>query len=407
MANLAHDEPAQNDPGRAQTPSSESFPDERPPIALRLLIEHLWLLVVPLFLGLFLLIIHLTNQEDLSFLPMPRALQAGAAAGILYGLWRILQRVAQKQIDWSRYFVLLTREGSAALRDGKRRMRSYGHRLKSEPKAAVEAALASLHASLQGSSSQKLSAALDATDQALSEHLPQGKKGLLRENGEAIGGAIIIALLLRAFVVEAFKIPSGSMLTTLEVGDHIFVNKFLYGVRVPWTNIKFFTHLREPKRGEVIVFVFPEDHEKDFIKRIVAVPGDTVEVCGGQVKINGQPLWREPESGTCEYDDFDEERPTDGWRKVPCSAYRERNGENTYRTVFRQGSGGAMDLCSQPVTIRPDSVFVMGDNRDSSHDSRAWGQVSYDLIKGKAWFIWWSAGQKTSVRLNRLTKRIH
>src|SRR5262249_24079637 len=157
-----------------------------------------------------------------------------------------------------------------------------------------------------------------------------------REYVESIAIAVLIALFLRSFVVEAFKIPSGSMIPTLQVGDHIFVNKFIYGVRVPWTNIKVGMGIRKPKRGEVIVFKFPKDQEKDFIKRIVAVEGDTVEIRDNVVWVNGQPTERVHDTqARCEYEDYAEE--TGRWDHRRCDAWRETMGEHTYQTIFDRG----------------------------------------------------------------------
>ena len=385
--------------------ANAAYPDSRPPQALRLFIEHLWILAAPLYLALFLAVVYATNHIDLSYLPSPRALQALAALAILMALGAGPYYAFRAQIDWARHDLLLYREAGAALRDGKRRLK--GSRATGAARTAVEAAIAALEKAIASEAPSRVHATLDELDAALNTHLPSGKKGATREYTESIGVAVLIALFLRAFLVEAFKIPSGSMIPTLQVGDHIFVSKFLYGVRIPWTNVKLFKHTREPRRGEIIVFVYPQDPEKDFIKRIVAIPGDTVQVCGGQVLINNQPLRRELQTGRCEYDDFDEDRPMGSWRRVPCTSYREWNGSETYQTVHNQGGGAAAQGCGPATTIPAEHVFVMGDNRDNSHDSRFWGPVHYDLIKGKAWFIWWSAGEKTSVRLNRMFDRIH
>ena len=221
----------------------------------------------------------------------------------------------------------------------------------------------------------------------------------------SIGVAVFIALVLRAFVVEAFKIPSGSMIPTLEVGDHIFVNKFLYGIRIPWTNHKLFDQFRAPRRGEVVVFIYPQEPDKDFIKRIVAVAGDTVDLKNGQVIINGQPVPHEAQQGPCEYEDYTEE--TGEWNRGRCEAFKEVNGGIPYTVIHTARGPRGPGILSFPLTVPPRSVFVMGDNRDNSHDSRYWGFVPFDLIKGKAWIIWWSAGKGSSVRLDRMFKLIH
>ncbi len=208
------------------------------------------------------------------------------------------------------------------------------------------------------------------------------------------------------------------MIPTLEVGDHIFVNKFIYGVRLPLTgyltkdgkDVKVLEQVREPHRGEVIVFVYPKEPDKDFIKRIIAVAGDKVDIRGNQVYVNDQPLPRQPVPGPCEYEDFDENVPPNGeWRREQCDAYREQDGGLSYTTITNPHSSGGHSswMLSFPLVVPPRSVFVMGDNRDNSHDSRYWGFVPYENIKGKALIIWWSAGKGGSVRLARMFHLIH
>jgi signal peptidase I len=383
-------------------------PRSRPPQWLRFALEHLWIIALPALLGLFLLVVHLTNQVDLSTLPAPRLLQllvAAAILGVVLGVPYLLFRAA---IETAREDLMLHRDAELAIKDAERRLRLHGGRLGTEQRAAVEHALAELVAARAAGHSAELAEALSHIDQLLTEHLSFARKGASREYVESIGVAVLIALLLRAFVVEAFKIPSGSMIPTLQVGDHIFVNKFIFGARVPFSGIKVLEHVREPRRGEVIVFIYPRDPEKDFIKRIVGIPGDNVQVCaGGQVLINGKPLRREPIPGPCEYDDYDEDRPFGSWHKVRCTAFREWNGNESYVTVHNEASPPPpVPLCNE-WTVPSDQIFVMGDNRDNSHDSRYWGFVPYENIKGKAWFIWWSAGERSSVRLNRMFDTIH
>lgn len=394
-------------PASGRESGAFSLPDRRPPLALRLLVEHLWLLAAPVYLVLFLLVIHLTNHIDLSSLPAPRLLQGLGALALLVAAGAGPYLIFRQQIDWTRNDLMLHRDAEMALKDARRRFRQYGGKLSDDARRFVEQTIEELASALQSGPPRRVNDALTQLEQSLGDHLHFGKKGAAREYTESIGVAVFIALLLRAFVVEAFKIPSGSMIPTLQVGDHIFVNKFLYGIRVPWTNIKVFKHSREPRRGEIIVFVYPVDPDKDFIKRIVAIPGDTVQVCGGQVLLNNQPVRREEQPGSCEYDDYDEDRPSGSWHRVQCVAYSEWNGNEHYSTVHNHASAAGSQSCTTPVTIPPEHVFVMGDNRDNSHDSRFWGPVHYDLIKGKAWFIWWSAGEHTSVRLGRMFNLIH
>ena len=199
---------------------------------------------------------------------------------------------------------------------------------------------------------------------------PSRSKSTLREYTEAVVIAILLALVIRTFIVQAFKIPSGSMIETLQIGDHILVNKFLYGVRVPFTNLELF-RIRKPRRLDVIVFKYPEDESKDFIKRIIGEPGDVVEVRNKTVYVNGQAL------------------------AEPYTIHRDP-------TVLPPQSQSPRDNFG-PITVPEDSYFAMGDNRDQSLDSRFWGTVKLEKIKGKAFMIYWSwDGARTWVRWNRI-----
>ena len=184
------------------------------------------------------------------------------------------------------------------------------------------------------------------------------RKSALREYAEAIAIAILLALVIRTLIVQAFTIPSGSMMDTLLVGDYILVNKFLYGPEVPLVEWRT-PALRDPHRGDIIVFKYPQDEKRDFIKRIVGTPGDEVQVKGHTVFVNGKPL-KEP-----------------------------------YVKFSDTAAGRSSTYCGyaygcEPTIVPPDSYFVMGDNRDNSQDSRYWGFVKRDKIKGKAFLIYWS-----------------
>jgi signal peptidase I len=191
--------------------------------------------------------------------------------------------------------------------------------------------------------------------------VPRRRKSVLREYVEAIAIAILLALVIRTLIVQAFTIPSGSMMDTLQVGDYILVNKFLYGPELPMTDYRL-PALRVPHRGDIIVFKYPQDEKRDFIKRIIGTPGDTVQVRGQQVFINGRAL---------------EE-----------SAYVRKNPTALPHTASPTFCGYA--YACEPLVVPPDSYFVMGDNRDNSQDSRYWGFVKRDKIKGKAFLIYWS-----------------
>jgi signal peptidase I len=176
------------------------------------------------------------------------------------------------------------------------------------------------------------------------------KKSLLREYLEAAAIAIVLALFIRAFVVQAFKIPSGSMEPTLLIGDHILVNKFLYGIKAPFIN-KTIIPITNPERGDIIVFIYPLDRKKDFIKRVIGLPGDEIRIVNNRIYINGKA-----------YDD-------------PYGVYGDNTRENKNLGPFMVPEG---------------SLFVMGDNRDHSYDSRYWGFVPMESVKGKAMIIYWS-----------------
>jgi signal peptidase I len=186
------------------------------------------------------------------------------------------------------------------------------------------------------------------------------RKSVVREYAEAIVIAILLALVIRTLIVQAFTIPSGSMMDTLLVGDYILVNKFLYGPELPLTDYRL-PALRSPHRGDIIVFKYPQDERRDFIKRIIGTPGDTVLVRGHTVYVNGKPLV-EPYTRKLESPLGDRGQPTFCGYAYAC----------------------------EPTTVPADSYFVMGDNRDNSQDSRYWGFVRREKIKGKAFLIYWS-----------------
>ena len=273
----------------------------------------------------------------------------------------------------------------------------------------------------------EIKAAIAALDDKADRHLGFARKSTLREYAESIAIAVLFALLLRAFVVEAFKIPSGSMIPTLEVGDHIFVNKYLYGVRIPWTKTRFFTW-RKPQRGEIIVFMFPENPSQDFIKRVVAVGGDTLEVRGNQLVVNGKLQPRELVDGEhCEFTDYNKDEVR--WRyHQSCFLYRETLGGHVFYTMnlphprdpshrdfpstLSHEASRFLDDVHTPgdsfIRVPEGQVYVMGDNRDDSHDSRYWGGVPLENIKGKALIVWWSMGESITLdRLGRIGKLIY
>jgi signal peptidase I len=208
------------------------------------------------------------------------------------------------------------------------------------------------------------------------------KKSFFKEWVEPFLIAAVVALFIRQFVVEAFKIPSGSMIPTLTIGDHLLVNKFIYGPRIPFTDNRFFSGA-EPKRGEIIVFKFPEDESKNFIKRVVGVPGDKIEIRKGILLINDQPVPVMELKNVGDKDAGSVQASLWGKPRV----LEESLGSVTHRIQYLRDQSG-YDF--GPVLVPKESVFVMGDNRDNSQDSRVWKFVKYDKILGKALIIYWS-----------------
>jgi signal peptidase I len=308
----------------------------------------------------------------------------------------------------------------------------------------LETVTGEVEGGLRGKDLAQVRQYLPLLDALVDELVKRPAKSTTRDYIESIGAAVLIALALRAFVIEAFKIPSSSMYPTLEIGDHIFVNKFIYGVRIPWTRTKLF-ELRGPQRGEVIVFIYPCDPDRDYIKRVIALAGDTVEVRCNVVYVNGKEVpSRMVQDGSCRYEDFSE--AAGKWETKPCSRYRETVGDreyDTYHDEFRperdgervagtphgdskdfpkdnfmpscansEDAANAINIHQVPGRIEPGPagavetqkpcdpqlhyivpaghVFVMGDNRANSNDSRFWGSVPIENIKGKALFIWLS-----------------
>ena len=208
----------------------------------------------------------------------------------------------------------------------------------------------------------------------------ESKKSTTREYYEALLIAVIFVSFARIFVFQAFKIPTGSMEDNLKVGDHIIVNKFIYGPT--GTPVDKLFPIREIRRGDIIVFRFPLDPNTDFVKRVIGVPGDTIEIHDKKVFVNGE---QRPEPYVLHEDD----------QIYPAQALLPE----PYRSRDQFG----------PYTVPPDSYFAMGDNRDRSHDSRYWGTVPRSMIKGRAFMVYWSfegepppPGSSASARVREL-----
>jgi len=227
--------------------------------------------------------------------------------------------------------------------------------------------------------------ALVKADGEVDVRLGRWRKSEVREYAESILVAIAVAMALRAFVVEAFKIPSGSMIPTLQVGDHIFVNKFTYGPAIPYTHKRMWSRM-PPERGDVIVFAYPEHPDQDFIKRVIAVPGDRLEARGGHPIING---WEVPScyAGPYSYIESQDSSHHEG------ELFVEFLEDEAFLTLYDRQS--PQTDYQGPFYAKPGEVWVMGDNRNNSHDSRVWwggqgGGVPFENIKGRALFVWLS-----------------
>jgi signal peptidase I len=209
----------------------------------------------------------------------------------------------------------------------------------------------------------------------LTEETSQPKrKSTIREYIEAILIALLLALFIRTFVVQAFKIPSGSMLNTLLIGDHILVNKFIYGIKDPFSGNTWIP-VKKPGRGDVVVFKYPLNPSQDYIKRVIGTEGDQIEIKNKKVYVNGEP---QDDSYAIFLDS----------KILPAGVQGRDN----------------MGL----KTVPANSLFVMGDNRDNSYDSRFWNFVDLKAVKGKAFIFYWSWDKKNfSVRWNRIGHLIH
>lgn len=195
------------------------------------------------------------------------------------------------------------------------------------------------------------------------------KKGIFREYGEALLVALIVAAFIRLFLVSVFTIPSGSMLNTIQIGDYILVNKLSYGFKLPFSDTWIYKG-EGPQYGDIIVFKYPKNPSVDYIKRVVGLPGDVMEMRNKQLYRNGEKV------------------------------------EEDYIIHTRPQWVGPLDNMA-PFKVPADEYFVMGDNRDNSEDSRAWGTVNRDEIYGKAWRIYWSWDSKeNSPRFSRIGQKL-
>jgi signal peptidase I len=302
------------------------------------------------------------------------------------------------------------------------------------PEARAEALelVGELEAAANSGDRARIAAALVRLDALWRRSLERAdRKGAIREIAESVGVALVAALLLRAFVVEAFRIPSASMVPSLQVGDRILVSKLSYGLRLPLAD-RWLTRWSDARRGDVVVFSSLREPGHDFVKRVVGLPGDTIELRNQVVLVNGVAQPREP-AGQVTYEEWSVEAGR--WTSETCPLWREffaspPTADGGARPDTGEASGGRAGVhlvaqCRSPrpgeregpfERVAPGHVFVMGDNRDRSADSRSEGgwQIPMANVKGKAVVVWWSWGRSgwsprggaEGLRVERLFKSI-
>lgn len=207
---------------------------------------------------------------------------------------------------------------------------------------------------------------------------------------------LLAVFIVRAFVIEPFKIPSSSMLPSLQIGDHIFVSKFDFGLALPFTNFHFL-RWSGPERGDVVVFLFPRDEFVHYVKRVVGLPGDKIEIRGREVKVNGKAIERVPFE-PARYPDL-----TDTVKALGGEVFVESLGNVKHLVRFSRPEPANVQLSEAfSEVVPPDRFFVMGDNRDESYDSRNWGFVPRAYLRGKARMIWLSLNSDGSAGASKI-----
>jgi len=271
------------------------------------------------------------------------------------------------------------------------------NRTKIQPELAdfIQTKLGQTEAAIRDGSSSELLLRTEELENINKDHLLRFSKSKLRQNIEALILAVILALIIRTFIVQPFKIPSGSMIPTLLVGDHLLVNKFIYGTKIPFTD-RIILPIKGLSRGDVIVFKYPNDENDPskrgihYIKRIIGVPGDKIDIGGRNLYINGEKI-------DLKYSgEYNDERFGTEFDK-----YEEFLSGNRHVVLFEKGRTDTQKG-RLPVEVPPGHVFVMGDNRDNSQDSRFWGFVPIGNIEGKAIVTHWSWDFENDSILNKV-----
>ena len=307
----------------------------------------------------------------------------------------------------------LRKEAQKLIRESKELLKRAEKRLSTEHRNEVTASIASLEQALKDDA-HTCEPAYTALQKVSEKRLAFARKSSFQEIVESLLIALAVALVLRTFFIEPFKIPTRSMVPTLLEGDQLFVTKLSYGIRLPFIN-KYVTRFSGPDRGDVVVFAFPREEaatylsmtnsgcmqaeslteDKDYIKRIIGLEGDTIEVINQTVYVNGTPIASQPiyERMVSDYM-YLTDRRLESWN-------RAIHGNHSFTTITHELPANHFG----PIKVAPGHVFVMGDNRDNSADSRCWGQVPIDNIKGRAQVIWWSGGH-VGLRTERMFTKI-
>lgn len=306
------------------------------------------------------------------------------------------------------------RQARQTLAEGRKLFKRATKSLPSDKRQSIRAAIDDLAQSVKDASPE-CEQRESALRTIINNDLAFARKSNAREIIESLVIALLCALLLRTFLIEPFKIPTRSMVPTLLEGDQLFVTKQSYGLRLPFID-KYVFRYAEPQRGDVVVFAFPSKdaadyltrtnsgcmslesiaEEKDYIKRIIGIPGDTIEVIDQVVHVNGIAIQQIPFYTRVVSDYlFLSDQRREFWNI-------EHLDGHTYTTITHEIPPRRFG----PITVQPGHVFAMGDNRDNSADSRCWGQVPIDNIKGRAQIIWWSSGH-FAPRWNRMFTWIH